>query len=325
MKTIHWGIMSTGNIANEFLEGLADLPATKVTAVGSRSLDKANAFADKHAIPNRYGSYEALVQDPDVNVIYIGTPHPFHEENSLLCLNAGKAALCEKPFALNLEQAQTVVKIAREKKLFMMEAVWTVFLPHIVKLREIIETGAIGEVRMLQADFGFRIDFDPGSRLFDPSLGGGSLLDVGLYPLILAQMLFGPATQIKSFAQLGQTGVDEEASLLLRYAKGQTASLISATRLQTPNEAFIMGTEGRIHIPHEWWRPNDLILYKNGQRETVSVDCPLPGHNYEALEVNKCLRADKTESDTMPLDATLSLMQTLDEIRSQWGLRYPGE
>lgn len=171
MKPIRWGIMSTGNIANEFSEGLTDLPATEVKAVGSRSLDKANRFADKFDIPNRYGSYEALVQDPDVDVIYIGTPHPFHKENSLLCLNAGKAVLCEKPFALNSGQAEEVINQARTKQLFIMEAVWTLFSPHIAKLRELISEGAIGEVRMLQADFGFRTDFDPSSRLFDPELG----------------------------------------------------------------------------------------------------------------------------------------------------------
>lgn len=325
MKTVRWGILSTGNIAHEFLEGLAGLPATKVTAVGSRSLEKANTFADKFGIPNRHGSYEALAHDPDVDIVYIGTPHPFHKDNSLLCLNAGKAVLCEKPFALNAEQAKEVIEVARAKKRFVMEAVWTLFLPHIVKLRELVSEGAIGEVRMLQADFGFRTDFDPESRLFDPALGGGALLDVGLYPLVLAQILFGPPSEIKSFAQMSPSGVDEEASLLLRYSEGQTALLVGATRLQTPNEAFIMGSEGRIHIPHEWWRPNDLVLYKNGKQETIKVASDRSGHSYEALEVNRCLREGATESSVMPLNATLSLMATLDEVRAQWGLRYPEE
>jgi predicted dehydrogenase len=325
MRTIRWGILSTGNIANEFAEGLADLPATELVAVGSRSRAAADTFAERWGVPRRHGSYAALAADPEVDVIYIGTPHPFHHRDTLMCLGAGKHVLCEKPFALNVGQAAEMIAAARQRGLFVMEALWTLYLPHLAKVRELLGAGALGEVRMLQADFGFRTPFDPTGRLFDPDLGGGALLDVGIYPLALGQMLFGPAVEVQGFASLGASGVDEEAAVVLRYGRGQLALVATATRLDTPNEAFILGTEGRIRIHPEWWRPGDLTLQRGERVETIAVDTTLPGHNYQALEVNRCLRQGLRASALASPDFTLDLMTTLDRVRSHWGLRYPGE
>jgi predicted dehydrogenase len=325
-KIIRWGILAPGNISRKFASGLGSLPDTELLAVGSRSQESADAFADKFSIPRRYNSYEALVADPDIDVVYIGSPHSFHKEHTLLCLNAGKAVLCEKPFAINLSEAQQMVRVAREKKLFLMEAMWTRYLPHMVKVRELIDSGVIGEVRMLKADFGFRTDVNPSGRLFNPELGGGGLLDVGIYPVSLAYQLFGSPTEIKTFANLGTTGIDEEATMLFRHAKGQMSLLSSAVRLDTPWETFILGTKGRIQIHRPWWSPTNLTLFINGKDpEYIEIDCPLNGYNYEALEVGKCLREGKPESSITPLDESLQIMKTLDDLRKEWGLVYPME
>lgn len=326
MKTIRWGILGAGSIARKFATGLNDLPDTELRAVGSRTLAKADAFADEFGIPVRHDSYEALVNDADIDAIYVATPHSFHKEHSLLCMAQGKAVLCEKPFALNAQESQDMIDFARERKVFLMEAMWTKFLPHMVKLRELIAAGEIGSVRMLQADFGFRMGkVLPEHRLFDPALGGGALLDVGIYPVALAQQLFGAPTIIKSLANLGSTGVDEEASILLGHANGEQALLSTAIQVNTPHEAFVLGTEGRIRINAPWWAPSSLTLYKNGEEQPIAVDAPLNGYNYEALEVGRCLREGKLESDLVPLAETLSVMKTLDALRAQWGLSYPNE
>ena len=323
-KIIRWGILAPGNISRKFATGLGSLPNTELLAVGSRSQESADAFGDKFSIPRRYNSYEALVNDPDLDVIYIGSPHSFHKEHTLLCLNAGKAVLCEKPFAINVREAEEMVALARQKKIFLMEAMWTRYLPHMVKVREIIASGAIGEVRMLKADFGFRIEVNPEGRLFNPQLGGGGLLDVGIYPISLAYMLFGAPTEIKTFANLGSTGIDEEAAILFRHQKGQMALLSTAVRLDTPWETFILGTQGRIQIHRPWWSPTNFTLFVNGKDpEYIKVDCPLNGYNYEALEVAQCLREGKLESSMTPLDETLEIMRTLDALRDEWGLNYP--
>jgi predicted dehydrogenase len=323
---IKWGILAPGNISRKFATGLGSLPDTELLAVGSRNQESADAFGEIFSIPRCYNSYEALANDPDVDVIYIGSPHSFHKEHTLLCLNAGKAVLCEKPFAINLSEAQQMVTTAREKKLFLMEAMWTRYLPHMVKVKEIVASGTIGEVRMLKADFGFCADVNPAGRLFNPELGGGGLLDVGIYPVSLSHQLFGPPTEIKSFANLGTTGIDEEATMLFRHSQGQMSLLSSAVRLDTPWESFILGTKGRLQIHRPWWSPTNLTLFVSGKDpEYIKVDCPLNGYNYEALEVNQCLREGKLESATMPLGESLEIMKTLDILRKEWGLKYPME
>jgi predicted dehydrogenase len=323
---IRWGILSTGHIAQKFARGLAALPDADLVAVGSRAQETADVFGAAFDIPHRHPSYEALAEDPDVDVVYVATPHALHHENTLLCLNAGKAVLCEKPFAINTQEAEAMITLAREKGLFLMEAMWSRFLPLLVKVRQLVHDGVLGEMRMLSADFGFRAAIDPQGRLFDPELGGGALLDVGVYPVSLASMLLGPPARVKSMAHLGKADVDEQNAILLGYEHGQLAMLWSAVRTTTHHEASIFGTEARLRMHAPWWRGVALTLSRQGQEDEV-MDLPFEanGYNYEAAEVMTCLREGKLESDVMPLDETLEIMKTLDTIRDQWGLTYPTE
>jgi predicted dehydrogenase len=329
MKTtpIRWGILSTGAIARKFAIGLRDTPDAHLLAVGSRTQSGAEAFAAEFNIPRQYGSYEALAADPDVDVIYIGTPHPMHYETAMLCLQAGKPVLLEKPFALNAGQAEALIHFAREKRIFLMEAMWTRFTPVMAKVRDVLSAGTLGAVRMVQADFGFRAPFDPRHRLFAPELGGGALLDVGIYPVSFAAMVFGQQpSEIVSSAALGTTGVDEQSAMIFTYPDGALAQLSCAVRTQTPQEALIVGEKGWIRIPSRWWVPRVYTLQIDGEAEQV-FEPPFVGngYNYEAAAVGECLRAGRTESDIMPLDETLAIMRTLDAIRAQWDLVYPSE
>ena len=328
MSNIRWGIIGTGNIANAFATGLQSVDDADLVAIGSRSQESADAFADKYDAPKRHSSYEALATDPEVDAVYVSTPHSFHMDNAILCLENGKAALVEKPFAINAEQASKMIAVAQEKAVFLMEAMWTRFIPAMVKVREILAEGTIGDIRMVQADFGFRTRFNPEGRLFKPELGGGGLLDVGIYPISLASMVYGGAQPeaIASLAELGETGVDEQSGYVFRYAGGEMAMLWSAVRTASPQVASIIGTEGRIEIHNRWWIPKTLTLYRSGEEsETIEVPFEGNGYNYEAIEVGNCLRADKTESETMPLAETQAIMETMDRIRAQWGLKYPME
>ncbi len=326
MSMTRWGILGCGSIAGAFAEGLQALPDARLVAVGSRSQEKAETFGARFAAPNRHGSYAALVADPEVDVIYVATPHPMHAEDTLLCLNAGKPVLCEKPFTVNAAQAEKVIAIAREKSLFLMEGMWSRFFPLMGELRARLQAGAIGEPRMLQADFGFRAGINPEGRLFSPALAGGGLMDVGCYCVSLASMLFGTPTQIAGVAHLGETGVDEQAAMSLGYEGGKLAVLSSAIRTNTPHEASLFGTEGRIKIHSPWWKPETMTISRDGKEpETVVLPFTGGGFNYEAGEVAACLQAGKTESAIMPLDETLTIMRTLDTLRQQWGLRYPME
>lgn len=237
----------------------------------------------------------------------------------------GKAVLVEKPFAINADEAQEMVNLARRKKVFLMEAMWTRYLPAIVRARELIASGAIGEVRMLNADFGFRTNLDPKGRLFDLALGGGALLDVGIYPLSLASAILGTPKTIATAGHLGETGADEQVAIVLGYNQGQLALLSAATRTNTIHQALIYGTEGSIHIP-DWWHAQKLTLSVSGKApETFDIPHLGNGYAHEAIEVAQCLRAGKLESAIMPLDETLSIIRTMDTIRTQWGLKYPTE
>jgi predicted dehydrogenase len=324
--TIHWGILSTGRIAKKFAEGLSVLPEAELVAVGSRTQVSADAFGDAYDVPHRHPSYAALANDPDVDVIYVATPHPLHCENSILCLQAGKAVLCEKPFAMNASEARRVVSVARKEGRFLMEAMWTRFLPVIVQTRGLLADGAIGELRMLSADFGFRRALDPKSRQLNPHLGGGALLDVGVYPISLASMVFGSPTHITGMAHIGETEVDEQSAVLLGYDEGQLAVLSAAVQTDTPVEANLMGTKGRIHLHSPWYYGTTLTLSVKGHEDVV-MRLPYKGNGYthEAIEVMRCLRKGKLESDIMSLDETVSIMETMDTIRAQWGLTYPME
>jgi predicted dehydrogenase len=326
VKKVRWGILGTGAIARQFVRGLRSLPEAEVFAVGSRSEASASKFADNRNIPRRHAGYHGLASDPDVDVVYIATPHPFHAENATLCLEAGKPVLCEKPFSVNAAEAERVVGLAREKGIFLMEGMWTRFFPLMEEVRRLVSTGVLGEVRMLNVDFGFRAEADPASRLFDPGLGGGALLDVGVYCVSFASMVLGPPTRAVGLPHLGDTGVDEQASIILEHEGGRLANLSVGIRTTTPQEATIMGTEGYVRIHHPWWRPSLMTISRPGE-EDETIEAPVAGNgfNYEAAEVMRCLEAGKTESNIMPLDETIAVLRTMDGIREAWGLRYPGE
>lgn len=326
METIRWGILGTGRIAADFATGLSSLPDAELAAVGSRSAASAAAFADRFGATRRHGGYHALAADPAVDIVYVATPHPLHHANARLCLEAGKAVLCEKPFTLNAGQARDLVGLARERRLFLMEAMWTRFLPAIVEIRRLVSEGAIGEVRHLTADFGFRKEFDPRHRLFDPALGGGALLDIGVYLVSLASMLFGPPAEMRSLAGIGATGVDEQAALLFGYGDGRFAQLTATIATATPQAATIVGDGGWITIHPLWWKATAFTLARSGHAPET-FDRPFEGNGYthEAVEAGRCLRAGEVESPGMPLDETIAVIETLDRVRAEWGLRYPAE
>ena len=325
-KTIKWGILGTGGIASAFAKDLAFAKNTEKTAVGSRTRESATKFAEEHGVSRAYGSYEELVQDSDVDAIYIATPHPFHKENVLACLRAGKAVLCEKPFTMNSGELEEIIQFARDKKLFLMEAMWTRFLPPIVKAREWIDSGKIGEVLLVKADFGFRAPWDPEWRLLNPALGGGALLDVGIYPVSFAAMIFGTNPEkILSSAHIGETGVDEQFSIIMSYPSGKTATLNGALRVGLTNEAYIHGTEGYIRIP-SFHSAKSATLYKDGKEvEAFKDDRKSAGYAFEIDEAGRCLNQGLLESSVIPLDESLEIMKLMDEIRGQWGLKYPFE
>jgi len=326
-EKIRWGILGCGSIARKFAEGLSAVGDAELAAVGSRTQAKAQAFADEFGAARAHGNYEALAADGEIDAVYVATPHALHKDNTILCLEADKAVLCEKPFTINAAEAQEVMGVARARNLFLMEAMWVRFLPYIVKLRKLLAEGAIGEARMIAADFGFRANVNPESRLFDPALGGGALLDVGVYTVSLASMIFGDEpNDVATLTELGETGVDEQSAFVLKYPGGRLASLYTAVRTLTPMEATIMGTDGFIRLHTAWWRGSKMTVHVQGQDEQL-IDLPPEGngYNYEAEEVGRCLRANRTESEIMPLDETLAVMRTLDRIRAEWGLTYPME
>ena len=323
---VRWGILGTGWIADQFAQGLDQLAGAELVAVGSRTPESAQRFAEAYNVPHRHGSYQALADDPDVDVIYVATPNPWHRDHTLLCLDSGKPVLCEKPFALNARQAAEMVQVAREKDLFLMEAMWTRFFPLMGKVRALVDEGAIGEVQMLVADLCIQFDLDPSDRRYAPGLGGGALLDLGVYPLSFASMIMGAPSSIEALAHLGETGVDEQAGIVLGYGRGRVGTLYTSIRVDSPVEATILGSEGQIRI-HSWWiHPDRLTLSLDGG-EATTIQMPFAGNGYqfEAAEVMACLRAGKLESDLMPLDETLSIVETMDTIRARWGLRFPGE
>ncbi len=325
-QTIRWGIVGTGNIAKTFARGLSVLPDAELVAVGSRSQESADAFAEKYGIPHRHTGYRELANDDSVDAVYIATPHPFHKDNSILCLNAGKAVLCEKPITISARQTRELVTVARKEKRFLMEAMWTRFLPITLKVREWLKSGAIGRPRMLIGDFGFRTGVNEEGRLFNRTLAGGALLDVGIYTVSYASMVFGRQPKdIAGLADLGQTGVDEQSAMVLRYDDGALALLACAIRTNTPHAMCIMGETGLIRLEPPFWRGTTATLVAGGKEERIELPYEGNGYNCEAAEVMRCIRDGKLESETMPLDESVAIMKTLDAIRSQYGLSYPME
>jgi predicted dehydrogenase len=323
-RAVRFGIVGTGVIAGQLAEAFADAAGCELVAVGSRRRASAEAFAARWGVARAHGSYEALCADPEVDVVYVATPHALHCENTLMAVAHGKAVLCEKPFAINARQARVMVGAARERGVFLMEAMWTRFLPLWVELRARIAGGELGEGRILSADFGFRTEFDAGSILFDPAMGGGALLDVGVYPVSLAHMLWGAPDAVSALASFGPSAVDDQCGATLRFSSGAIAQISASLSTETAQDATLTGTRGRVRVHRPWWRPDAATLTFDDER-TEELRCGFIGNGYahELLEVARCVRAGLVESETMPLAESVAVMETLDRIRAAMGLVYP--
>lgn len=326
LKKIRWGIAGPGWISSQFAKDLAFAQGAELEAVAGRNLEKAEKFAREHGAPKAYGSLEELARDPDVDIVYIGTLHPVHKDNMLTFLRAGKAVLCEKPFTMNAAEAEEAVACAKENGAFLMEAMWTRYLPAIRKVREWLSEGKIGEVQLVKAEFGFDAGWQPEGRLLNKALGGGTLLDAGIYPVSFASMIYGAQPEkIMSTVRIGETGVDEQFSLLFEYDGGRTASLHGAVRLGMVNDAVIYGTKGHIHIP-EFLYTRSASLHVTGEEPLAyRDDRQSHGYAFEAEEAMACLREGRKESHVIPQEETVGIMRTLDRIREQWNLKYPFE
>lgn len=323
--TIQWGILGPGSIARKFAEAVNALPDGTLAAVGSRSPERAAEFAAKYGIPRAYGSYAELAADPAIQAVYVASPHVGHADHACLCLEAGKAVLCEKPMFVNAAGVRRMRDCARANGQFLMEAMWTRFLPVTVGVRQWLAEGRIGEPRAAIIDFGFRCGWNPASRLLSPDLAGGGLLDVGVYTISYASMIFGTAQSATGFAHIGETGVDEQASLALSYATGQLATLFCSVRTRTPHTARICGTDGEIFVEHFWNAPKATLTLPKAEPEVLAQAHEINGFEYEIREVHRCLAAGLLESPAMPVDESLAIAETTDQLRAQWGLKFPME
>jgi predicted dehydrogenase len=325
-NSLRWGILGTGWIASEFTQDLLANGMT-ITAVGSRTQESADAYAARYGIATAHPTYEALVADPNVDAVYISTPHPMHHENALLVLNAGKHALVEKPFTMNAAEAREIVELASSKKLVVLEAMWTRWLPHMVRVREIIAAGTLGDVRTVIADHNQDLPDDPKHRILNPDLGGGALLDLGIYPVSFAWDVFGKPTSVTAISTASPiTGVDRQTAILFGYDDGQQAVLHTALDTLGPNTAVVIGTKGRIEIESVWYTPTPFTVYDENNIVIEKFDQPVisRGMQFEALALEQIVAAGALEGAELPPSETVAIMETLDEIRRQIGLSYPG-
>jgi predicted dehydrogenase len=321
---LRWGVLATGGIAHAFARDLAYLPEAQIVAVGSRAQATADAFGDEFDIPNRHASYESLVADPDVEVIYVSPPHPGHHAAAMLAINAGKNVLCEKPFTMDAAEASDLINAARANNTFLMEAMWTRHLPDILRVREIVAAGTLGDIVSVTAEHGQWFPHDADHRIFKKSLGGGALLDLGIYPVSFASMVLGAPAKITAVSDPAFTGVDAQTSMIFQYPGGAHAILTTTSYAATENRAAINGTEARIEISGTFYRPNSFRVIDRDDNVLEVWNEPHEGGGlrHQAAEVGRCIRAGLKESPRLPLDETLSIMQTMDEIRVQIGLAY---
>lgn len=321
-RIINWGILGCGKIAHHFAKDLDAVPNAKLYAVASRNLKKAQDFGNDYQVTSFYGNYEELCQDPNIDVVYIATPHVFHYENTLICLTNKKAVLCEKPFAMNRSQVEEMIALAKKNQVFLMEALWTYFLPHYKYVLDIVLSKELGEVKTLKADFGFTTPFDPEGRVFNKKLGGGSLLDVGIYPLFAALSILGYPEDISAQATIGKTGVDENCSMQLHYKNGVTASLFSAITQETATEAVLELEKGIITIDSQFHVPTSVTILKDGKSKRIEFDVTTKGYNFEAIHVQDMLLQNRKESTIMSFEKSLQLINLLDTVRDKIGLHY---
>ncbi len=322
MSKIRWGIAGPGVIAHKFAEAVGNVGEAELIAVASRSSERAEKFASKFNIPNVFSSYEEMAASPLIDAVYIATAHPFHKSCAEIFLNAKKHVLCEKPLCVNAAQAKELKACAEKNGVFLMEAMWTRFLPAIKEAKAMIDCGEIGEVMGLNADFCYSIKCDEDPKLFKNELAGGSLLDVGVYALHLASVVFGNSPEsISAFANI-EGGVDLHTQMLLKYKSGAIAALSSAIKLEKPADAYIYGTKGSIYIP-EFYQADKLVIRKNGEEKTLLLPYDGNGFEGEIHEVCSCINSEKIQSETLPLDESIKMIEQMDLIRKQVGLVYP--
>lgn len=314
---VRWGVLGTGRIAATFTRDLQLIGEGDVVAVGSRSRGNAERFANEFDVARHYGSYEALVEDPEVDAVYVATPHPMHLENASLALHHDKPVLVEKAFTMDAAQASELVALSRSKGLFMMEAMWTRFLPHVVALRDIVARGSLGDIVILEADHGKWFASDPHSRLFAPELGGSAMLDLGVYPVSFASMFLGTPARVVAMVDPAFTGVDGQASMIFGYPSGAQALLTCTSRARSATRACITGTEARIEIDADFYAPTSFRLITRGGEVTEHrFDVAPRGLRFQAIEVARCLEAGLLESPVMPLDESVAIMQTMQRVMS---------
>lgn len=320
---INWGIIGLGKIARTFATDLLLSNNSKLHAVASRDIEKAKTFATDFHASKYYNSYEKLAQDPEVDVVYIATPHVFHFEYTMMCLKAGKNVLCEKAFGMNQEEVKTMISEAKNRNLFLMEAIWTRFIPATEKLLSLIEEGVIGEIKQIRADFGFKANPDPNLRLFNKKLGGGSLLDIGIYPVYLSLLLFGAPQKITAKAEISSTGVDSFLAAIFEYQNGQKSVLESSFLVDTPTEAYIFGEKGYLKMHSRFHHSEKISIHISG-KEVQEIDMKYKGNGYyhQITEVENCLSNNQYESSKLPHNMSLQLIQTLDRIRKKINLKY---
>jgi predicted dehydrogenase len=322
-RRVRWGIAATGTIAASMCEALGHLPDAEVVAVGSRSQDSADTFAERFGIANAHGSYDALFADPDVDIVYVASPHSHHRSMTIAALDAGKHVLCEKAFAINAAQSREMVEAARRNDRFLMEAMWTWFIPAVVDIRQRVLDGEIGEPRIVEANFGIPV-FDEHGRHRRADLAGGALLDLGIYPISFARFLLGDPVAVCAHGVLAETGVDATVGGVVSFAEDRMAVFHTSLDMRTSLRATVFGTLGRIDVDAPFWFPNGFTVRLDGE-DPVHVEMPNQGLAHEAQHAMDRLRAGHRESDVIPLDVTVSTMELLDEIRRQIGVVYPEE
>ena len=319
--TVRWGIVGPGRIAAKVVEDFPHVPGAEAVAVASRSLERAEAFAAAHGLPRAHGSYRELLDDPDVDVVYVATPHPQHRAVALAALRAGKGVLVEKAFTVTPQATREVAALAAQTGVFAMEAMWTRFQPAVVAMRELLADGAVGEVRGVQVDLGVRNPLRPGDRFVAPELGGGALFDLAVYPISFAQMVLGTPTAVSAHGVVTADGVDLEESIVLAFASGATAALMTTLRCATPGQARVFGTEGWVDVLPRFHHPDTFVLHRAG-REPEEITRPHVGGGYahELIEVTECVAAGRAGSAVMPLADTVVVQDVMGEVAAQLGM-----
>ncbi|MFK8059054.1 MAG: Gfo/Idh/MocA family protein [Polaribacter sp.] len=320
-KTIKWGIIGLGKIAQKFATDLATVENAELVAVASRSQENADEFAKKYNVKKAYSSYEDLTKDTEVDAVYIATPHSFHKEHSILCLQNKKAVLCEKPFAMNLQEVTEMITVAKENNVLLMEALWTFFLPHYQFVLELISSEKFGKIKGLKADFGFYNEYDTNRRLFKKEVGGGSLLDIGIYPIFAALSTFGKPKNIEANATFFENGADSSCSMIFEYENAK-ATLKSTLLEETKTEAIFTFEDATVKINTMFHQPTTVTIIQNNKEEIIDFGYKTIGYNFEIEHFNNLIRDGKTESDIMTFEFSKILIQTLDKVRNIIGLEY---